>query len=315
MKTTVFIDGQHGTVGLRIREKLQLRSDIEVVEIPEELRKDSKARKQYINEADLVIFCLPDDAEKDSLPLIENSDTKVISTSTVFRTSEGWVYGLAELQPGQRELIQSTKRLANPGCYPTGFISILRPLISACIVPPDYPMSFWAITGYSGGGRKMIEEFEGAGPEKRKEIACRPKNLLLAHKHLPEMQKYSGLDYAPNFVPIVGDFYNGMLVHVPLINRLLLKQVTPDSVREILSQYYQSERFIRVISLEETRKIGDGFFAPSGVNGTNLVEILVSGNERNMVIVARLDNLGKGAATNAVQNMNLMLGYEESIGL
>lgn len=311
----VFIDGQYGTVGLKIREKLQTRVDIKIAEIPEDHRKDLRIRKEYINGADLVIFCLPDDAERDSISLVKNPNTKVISTSTVFRIAEGWTYGLAELHPGQRESIEASKRVANPGCYPTGFISILRPLISACVVSPDYPVCSYAITGYSGGGKKMIEEFESVEAEKRAEINCRPKNLLFAYKHLPEMKKYAGLAFVPNFVPIVGNFYNGMLVHVPLISRFFLQRITPDDIRDILSVYYRDEKFIKVMPLGDTVEIKDGFLSPLGANDTNFVEIFVFGNEENMMVVARLDNLGKGAAGNVIQNMNLMLGYEESLGL
>lgn len=312
---TVFIDGQYGTVGLTIMRKLKSRQDIQLLEIPEERRKDSAIRKEYINGADVVIFCLPDDAERESISIVENPDTKVISTSTVFRIANGWTYGLAELCSSQRESIKASKRITNPGCYPTGFILALKPLVSARIVPFDYPICSYAITGYSGGGKQMIEEFESVEPDRRAEISCRPKNLLLAHKHLPEMQKYTDLAFTPNFVPIVGNFYKGMLVFTPLVGRFFPKRIALNDIREILSAYYQNEKFIKVVSLEETGKIGDGFLSPLGANDTNLVEIFIFGNEERRMVVARLDNLEKGAAGNAIQNMNLMLGCEESLGL
>ncbi len=312
---TVFIDGQHGTVGLKIREKLQTRKDLRLVEIPEADRRDPRIRKEFINGVDLVIFCLPDEAEREAIYLVENQNTKVISTSTVFRTAEGWTYGLPELFSAQRQLIKVAKRVANPGCYPTGFISILRPLVFAGVVPANYPVTAYAITGYSGGGKKMIEEYEGAKTEDRAGISSRPKNLSLMHKHLPEMMKYANLNFMPNFLPIVGDFYQGMLVHVPLISRFLRLRVTPDEIRQTLAAYYHGEKFIKVMSQEATGEIQDGFLSPLGANGTNNVEIFVFGNTENMLVVARLDNLGKGAAGNTVQNMNLMLAEEESLGL
>jgi len=312
---TVFIDGQYGTVGLKIREILQFRTDIQLVEITEDCKKDPGIRKRYINEADLVVFCLPDEAERDSVLLVENPDTKVISTSTVFRTAKDWTYGLPELFSGQRELIRASARVTNPGCYPTGFILMLRPLISAGIIPIEYPVCSNAITGYSGGGKQMIESFRSVDAGKKEEISCRPKDLVLEHKHLPEMQKYTGLAFAPSFVPIVGDFYNGMLVFVPLLSRCLLKEVTPNDIHKILSVYYKRERFVKVVPPEDVTNIGNGFLSPLGANGTNFVEIFVSGNPERPIVIARLDNLVKGAAGNAVQNMNLMLGLKESLGL
>ncbi len=312
---TVFIDGQEGTTGLKIFDCLKERADIEFLEIPREKRKDVKTKTIYLNQADLVILCLPDHAARESVRLITNPSTKVIDTSTAHRISEEWVYGLPELSKDQREKIRTSFRVSNPGCYTTGFILALYPLIAQDIVPVDYPVTLYAITGYSGGGKKMISLYENYGMDKPDSISSRPKDLSLRHKHIPEMQKLIGLSHAPIFTPIVGNFFNGLLVLVPVFSRLLNKKLSAKDVRGILASYYASEPFVRVMPYESEVYLEDGLLSPTGCNGTNRVELFVFGHDRQILLVARLDNLGKGASGAAVQNMNLMFGFKETEGL
>ena len=314
MKHTVCIDGQHGTTGLKIHERLEGRDDLDVIEIPEAGRKDPAVRQRYLNEAEIVFLCLPDDAARESVSLIDNPAVRIIDASTAHRTQAGWVYGIPELNPGQRVLIGGAKRVSVPGCYATGFSLCLHPLVAGGIVPADYPVGSYAVTGYSGGGRKMIEDYE-AGSADPREICCRPKNLNLAHKHLPEMQKYGLLARPPQFIPIVGNFYQGMLVFIPLFLGLLASRTDTGSIRRRLEGYYAGEQFVRVVSAEETEAIGEGFLSPLACNGSNRLEIFIFARGEQVLLVARLDNLGKGASGAAVQNMNLMLGTEESEGL
>jgi len=314
MTAKIFIDGQHGTTGLEIHDRLAKRDDVTVLEIPVEARKDPRARSEYLNAADIVFLCLPDDAAREAVTLVTHSSTRVIDASTAHRVADGWVYGIPELNPGQRERIRRANRVCVPGCYASGFALCLHPLVAGGIVPPDYPVTSHAVTGYSGGGRQMIALYESPDQD-RQEIASRPKNLNLAHKHLPEMQKYGLLANPPLFFPVVGDFYRGMLVFVPLILRLLSRGTTAEQVRGYLEQYYAGERFVQVKPKHECEAIADGFLSPLGCNGTNRLEIFVFSRGDNALLVARLDNLGKGASGAAVQNMNLMLGIDEGSGL
>jgi N-acetyl-gamma-glutamyl-phosphate reductase len=309
----VFIDGQEGTTGLRIRERLAGRSDIELVEIDPARRKDTAERTRLLNAADLVILCLPDDAAREAVALITNPATRVIDASTAHRTGTGWVYGLPELSPEQRARIRSATRVTNPGCHATGFIVALYPLIAKGVVARDYPVVAYSLTGYSGGGKKLIAASEAHRQEDA--YACRPYALTLKHKHLPEMHAVTGLAHAPIFMPVVVDLYAGMIVTVPLTARLLSKKCAPADVHALLAEYYRGEPFVRVMPFASDANLDGGFLSPSACNDTNRLDLFVFGNEEQILVSARLDNLGKGASGAAVQNMNLMLGIDEARGL
>jgi N-acetyl-gamma-glutamyl-phosphate reductase len=311
---TVYVDGQHGTTGLEIINRLEARNDVELIRISHEKRRDASERKKLLNEADLVFLCLPDDAARDSVSLIKNPKTKIIDSSTAHRTAEDWVYGLPEIS-GQREKIFKSSRISNPGCYATGFILMLRPLIEKEAISPSYPVVTYSITGYSGGGKGMIADFENVDPEKLQEIICRPKNLQMGHKHLPEMQKMTFLENPPHFMPIVGKFYKGMLVFLPVFTENCPKGICGKRIHQILNDYYADEQFVKVMDLNNNEKLNDGFLSPLGCNDTNRVELFVYENKDQTLIAARLDNLGKGASGAAVQNMNILFGFEESLGL
>ncbi len=314
MKTKIFVDGQEGTTGLKIHEYLSLRSDVEVLKIDPEKRKDPAARAELINEADIVFLCLPDAAARESVSLVKNPKTRIIDTSTAFRTSDRWTYGLPELGEGQREKIRISERVANPGCHATGFILAVNPLVKKGILPVDYPVSCCSITGYSGGGRKLIERYETNAWKTDKRYP-RHYSLGLNHKHLPEMQMFSGLKYPPLFTPVVADFYNGMIVSVPIVTRLLPKSITAENVREVLADYYEEEPFVKVMPFGDVSSFEDGYFTPEACNGTNRLEIFVFGNDERILVAARFDNLGKGASGAAIQNLNIMLGVDETTGL
>jgi len=311
---TIFIDGQEGTTGLQIADRLQGRSDLELLSIDPDKRKDTNERQKLLNSADVAILCLPDAAARQAVELVTNPHTRIIDSSTAHRTAEGWVYGLPEIK-GQRDMIRDATRLSNPGCYATGFILLVRPLVDAGIIPADYPVVTNAITGYSGGGKPMIAAYRNIQAERKEEIACRPKNLDLVHKHLPEMTKMTGLANTPHFVPIVGDFYKGILAFVPIVPQLLHMPVAPEDIHQELFEYYRDELFVEVMPMNSEAQFEDGFLAPTGCNDTNRVEIFVFGNDERILVVSRLDNLGKGASGAAVQNMNIMLGLDEATGL
>ncbi len=311
----IFVDGQHGTTGIKIFEMLKNHEGIELIEIPEQDRKNSIEKSERYGRADLVILCLPDKASREAFSHLMHVKAKVIDSSTAFRVDTDWVYGLPELGKSSREKIKNAKWVTNPGCYSTGFLLALEPLVKSGVIPEDYPVTSYSITGYSGGGRTMISEFESYGEKRSMDVCCRPKNLDLKHKHLPEMKKYAHLKYNPSFIPIVGNFYNGMLVFLPIHSYLLPKKITPDDMRKILKENYEREPFISVISKEETDAIGSGFISPTALNGTNRVEIFVTGHKDQIMLISRLDNLGKGASGAAVQNMNIMLGFDELEGL
>jgi N-acetyl-gamma-glutamyl-phosphate reductase len=314
MKKSVFVDGQHGTTGLKIRERLSGRKDIQVIEIPEDKRRDPTARKKLINEADIVFLCLPDDAARESVSLITNDTVRVIDGSTAHRVAEGWVYGLPELKPGQRSLIKDSHRVSVPGCFAAGFILMLYPLIERGIVGDDYPISCHAVTGYSGGGRAMINEYERPGaPDYVKNP--RPYALGLNHKHVPEMTKYTGLKQPPIFTPTVVNVYAGEIVSMPLAAAHLKKRLGAGGVREILAEYYAGERFVKVMPYPADDFLKNGYLTFTDNNGTNNLEIFVFGGKDRILLSARYDNLGKGASGAAVQNMNIMLGIEETAGL
>ena len=306
----VFIDGQEGTTGLQIHQRLAARSDIELLAIAPEKRKDPEERKKLLNAADLVFLCLPDAAAREAVAMIEDGRTRVIDASTAHRTAEGWVYGFPELLAGQRARIKFAKRVADPGCHASGFLAAAAPLTELGILPKDYPVTCYSLTGYSGGGKKMIAQYEAEGKETAL-FSPRIYGTGLKHKHLPEMQAYSGLEHPPVFCPIVDDYYSGMATALMLHNRLLKGQPTAEDVCEILARYYEGETLVTVAPFDRE----GSFLAANALAGTDRMEISVSGHEGQTLIVARFDNLGKGASGAAVQNMNLMLGFRETEGL
>lgn len=304
----VFIDGSAGTTGLRIREMLGKREDISLIALPEQLRKDVAARRDAINGADAVFLCLPDDAAREAVELVENKNTVVIDASTAHRTSPGWAYGFPELSASHRAAIVNGKRIANPGCYASGFLALVYPLVAAGVLPKDYPLVCHAVSGYSGAGKKGIAEYEA---ENRPESYDTPRlyALTLSHKHLPEMQAVCGLTRTPVFNPYVCDYYCGMTVNVPLFSDLLAKKVSVADVKELLRAHYAGAHFV---TLGEEPS---GYVSANTLNGTNRMELLVNGNERQILLTARFDNLGKGASGAAIQNMNLALGLDECLSL
>ena len=313
MGTLAFVDGQEGTTGLRIHEYLAQRNDIEVLRIAADKRKDAVERARLLNAADVAFLCLPDAAAKEAAALVTNPDTCLIDASTAHRTAAGWAFGLPELAPSQRELIRASKRISNPGCHASAFILLLRPLIDAGLVPTGLPVSASSITGYSGGGKTMIEQYEG-GDDPRLN-SPRPYALGLGHKHVAEMAVHTGLTTRPIFMPVVGRFYKGLSVSVPLHLSQLRMNATPENVQTVLEQRYAGERFIRVMPLRDPAALSDGYFDVQGCNDTNRVDIFVFANATQVVLMARLDNLGKGASGAAVQTMNVHLGLDEAMGL
>lgn len=309
-KPKVYIDGKEGTTGLQIYERLGGRTDIELLLIDEDKRKDTEERKKFLNEADLVFLCLPDAAAVEAVSLIENPNTRVVDASTAHRTAEGWTYGFAELLPGQRQRVKFSRRVANPGCHATGFLSTVAPLVNLGILPTDYPVTCCSLTGYSGGGKKLIAEYED--PDRSQLLASpAPYAIGLKHKHIPEMQKLAGLDHAPVFLPVLGDIYRGMATSVMLQNRLLKGTPTAQDICEMLASYYGGQKLVKVAPFG-----GDGpRLYTSQLAGKDDLEITVSGHEDQTLLTAQFDNLGKGASGAAVQNMNLMLGFDEIEGL
>jgi len=305
MKPKIFIDGREGTTGLQIYDRLAGRADIELLYIDEAKRKDVTERKRLLNEADLVFLCLPDDAARESVSLIGNEKTRIIDASTAHRTNPDWVYGFAELSKQQREKIKAAKRVANPGCHATGIIASAYPLISLGIIPLDYPLTCISLTGYSGGGKTMINFYEN---EKTPEMyAPRMYGLDMSHKHLPEIIYMTGLTTPPVFCPIVDDYYSGMATTITLHNDRLNGKHTAESIRQKLEEYYAGESFVTV-----SPKLGSGMLESNWGINTDGMELTVSGNEKQTIVTARFDNLGKGAAGAAVQNMDIMLGEYKS---
>lgn len=313
MAVKVYIDGQEGTTGLKILERFEGRNDIELLKIDGEKRKDPAERKRLINSADFVFLCLPDAAAREAVSFVENNHVRIIDASTAHRTDPGWAYGFPELSPEHREKIRNSKRVANPGCYASGFISICYPLVKAGVLPQFYPVFAYATSGYSGAGKKAIAAYES--DDKPEELLSpRQYALDMNHKHLPEMQKISGLAYKPMFNPIVDNYYSGMVVSIPLQGRLLQKRFTPEQIRDVLYDNYKDSNFVEV-KPAGSECVPDGFLTSNGLSGTNRMEIYVFGDNDQMLLCSRLDNLGKGASGTAVQCLNIMMGIDETTGL
>ncbi len=309
----VFVDGQEGTTGLRIHEYLAQRDDVEVLKIDADKRKDPAERSRLLNAADVAFLCLPDAASREAAAMVSNPGTCLIDASTAHRTVAGWAFGLPELAPGQRELLRQSKRIANPGCHASAFILLARPLVDAGLLPRSLPVSATSITGYSGGGKSMIAQYEAGGDAKLK--SPRPYGLTLAHKHLPEMRAHTGLERAPLFMPVVGDFYKGLAVTIPLHLSQLAAGATAEKLHAALQARYAGEPFVQVKPLRDPAVLEGGFYDVQACNGTNRVDIHVFGNDSQVLLMACLDNLGKGASGAAVQSMNVHLGLEEGRGL
>ena len=306
----VYIDGQEGTTGLKILERFKNRTDIELLRIDEDKRKDNDERRKMINSSDFTFLCLPDAASIEAVAMADEN-VRIIDASTAHRTNPDWAYGFPELGKDFREKIARSNRVAVPGCYASGFASMVYPLVKLGILPADYPVSVHAVSGYSGARKKAIAVYEG---ENRPAEFDSPRQYALTqqHKHLPEMQKICGLEYAPTFNPLICDFFSGMVVSLPLHTRLLAKKYGADDVRKALSEYYAEEFFVKVMPEGEP---ADGFIGANNLSGTNQMEIFVNGNDDRLIICSRLDNLGKGASGAAVQCLNIMMGIDEKTGL
>jgi len=313
MSTLVFVDGQEGTTGLRIHEMLARRPDVEVLRIDADRRKDEAERARLLNAADVAFLCLPDQAAREAASLVNNPRTCLIDASTAHRTAPGWAFGLPELASGQRELLRAAKRIANPGCHASAFILLLRPLVDAGLVPTTLALSATSITGYSGGGKKMIEQYEAGGDARL--LSPRPYALNLAHKHLPEMVAHTGLAQAPVFLPVVASFYKGLAVTVPLHLNQLKPGTDGAMLHAALTERYRGERFVKVMPLSDPATLAEGFFDVQACNDSNRCELFVFANDHQVLLMSRLDNLGKGASGAAVQSMNVHLGLDEGLGL
>ena len=304
----VFIDGKEGTTGLKIYERLGDRKDISLLLLPEEMRKDRAARREMINAADVVFLCLPDAAAIEAVSLCDNDRVTIIDASTAHRTDPDWAYGFPELSETHRKKIAQSRRIAVPGCHASGFISLVYPLIVGGILPPDYPFVCHSVTGYSGGGKKMIAEYENAARSPELD-SPRQYGLSQKHKHLPEMTKVCGLLYPPVFNPIVSDYYSGMCVTVPIHTRLLAKKMGVEQLKSYFAEYYARQNFIKV--LDEV----PAYLAANPLAGANRMQICVDGNDERIVLASVFDNLGKGASGAAVQCMNISLGLDERTSL
>ncbi len=312
-KVKIFIDGSEGTTGLRIHERFAERDDVELLPISSELRKDKEERKKLINSSDITFLCLPDAAAEESVSLVENDHVKIIDTSTAHRTMEGWAYGFPELSKAHREAIATGNRIAVPGCYATGFISLVYPMVAEGLISADYPVSAFGISGYSGGGKKMIAAYEA---EEREDALLAPREYALsqAHKHLKEMKKIPGLKREPLFSPIVADYYSGMVVSVPVYTELMNKGKTPQEVWKYLAEFYAGSRFVRVMPFGAEEESAN-MLAGNAMSGRDSLRIYVTGNEDRILLSSQFDNLGKGASGAAIQCLNIALGCEETKGL
>lgn len=310
-KPVIYIDGKEGTTGLQIYDRLAGREDIELLLIDEDKRKDVGERKKLMNASDLVFLCLPDSAAEEAVGLVENPNTRIIDASTAHRTAPGWVYGFPELGGSQREAVRTARRVANPGCYATGFISLVAPLVRRGLLAVDARVTCHAVSGYTGGGKKAIAQYE-AGDRDAEFASPRHYALTLSHKHIPEMMRVCGLTRKPVFMPMICDFPQGMAVTVPLFLDTLEGNQSPDSLRRLFIDFYAGEQFVAV---QPSGAPADGFIGANHLAGTNDLQIFVCGNEEQVMLISCLDNLGKGASGAAVQNMNIMLGFPEGSGL
>ena len=317
MKKKVFVDGLTGTTGLKIHERLALYTELDLITIDYDKRRDPGERARCLNEADIVFLCLPDDAAREAVSLVTNPNTRIIDASTAHRISDDWTYGLPELSKEHRVAIQEGKRVSNPGCHATAFILSVYPLISRQIMPADYPITCQSLTGYSGGGKSLIDKYEQNDGSNNYAKAPRPYGLALNHKHLPEMTKQAGLKETPIFIPVLGNNYKGLAVMTPIHTKLLYKKMTAKNIHELISEHYHNERFVKVMPFADDSCLFDGAIDITACNDSNNAEVFVFGNDRkdSVVIVTRIDNLGKGASGAAIQNMNLMLGFEEGLHL
>ncbi|MCM1133369.1 MAG: N-acetyl-gamma-glutamyl-phosphate reductase [Ruminococcus flavefaciens] len=310
----VYIDGQEGTTGLKIMERFEGRNDIELIRISEEKRKDSAERARLINSADYVFLCLPDEASREAVSFVDNDHVRIIDASTAHRTNPDWAYGFPELSQAHRDKIKCSNRVAVPGCYASGFASIVYPLVKNNIIPDDYPVFAYATSGYSGAGKKAIAVYEG--DDKPFEFNS-PRQYALSqqHKHLPEMQAVSGLKYKPMFNPMVCDYFSGMVVSVPIQTRTLANPVTAEQVHEMYKKHYEGANMVEVMPLMSADEQKSFFLASNTLSGVNKLQVFVFGNDEQILLCARLDNLGKGASGAAVQCLNIMMGIDETTGL
>lgn len=310
MKPKIYIDGQAGTTGLQIMDRLTKRDDIELLLIDDDKRHDDAERKRLMDAADLIFLCLPDKAAVEAVALAQGSGCKIIDASTAHRTNPDWVYGFSELSAQQKEDIKNAVYVANPGCHATGLISSTAPLVRCGILPKDYPLTCYSLTGYSGGGKKMIADYESEGRDPKLD-SPRIYGLTLQHKHIPEMTKVCGLDYAPVFCPVVDNYYKGMATSILLQNRLLNGSPTTADIHKALSEHYADSALVSVAKLG----YDEPMIAANTMAGKDTLTLIVCGNDEQTTVTALFDNLGKGASGAAVQNMNLMLGFEETAGL
>lgn len=316
MRPKLYIDGQAGTTALRIRDWLQGRDDLDLVVLPEELRKDPAARQKALREATIVLLCLPDDAAKESASWLADSTVRILDASTAHRVTDGWAYGLPELMTGQRERIARAKRVANPGCYASAVILLMRPLVDAGLVAPDTTFSIHALSGYSGGGRSMIERWEDSKQGLRQLPHEAPYSITKLHKHIPEIMRYGRLSIEPQFLPAVGPFQCGMRVQIMIPATALPKSGTGKAMWETLVSRYENEPFVKVEPLTDLSEADEFTFDPQAHNDTNRISLRVLPHvSGHVLLTARLDNLGKGAAGVAIQCLNLMLGVPEITGL
>lgn len=314
MSVKVYVDGQAGTTGLKIIDRLNGRSDIELLKIADEDRHNNDARRAMMEQAEFTFLCLPDAASIEAVALAEGTNTRILDASTAHRTNPAWSYGFPELSPEFREKITNSARVAVPGCYASGFLSLLHPLVKSGLIPADFPVFAYATSGYSGAGKNAIAVYEG--DDKPEEFGS-PRQYALSqhHKHLPEMQKFAGLTHAPMFNPIVCDYYSGMVVSVPIQTRMLDKKITLAEVNAMYRGHYADAKLVEVNSLMTDEEQGKFFLASNTLSGQNKLEIFTFGNDEQILLCARLDNLGKGASGAAVQNLNIMMGIDETTGL
>lgn len=314
MSVKIYIDGQEGTTGLKISERFKNRNDVEILRISEEKRKDSAERAKFINMSDYTFLCLPDSASREAVSFVDNDHVRIIDASTAHRTNPAWAYGFPELSQAHRDKIKNSNRVAVPGCYASGFASIVYPLVKNGIIPDDFPVFAYATSGYSGAGKKAIAVYES---DEKPEEYNSPRQYALSqeHKHLPEMQAVSGLKYKPMFNPLICDYYSGMVVSVPIQSRQLDKNITAEKIHEMYMKHYENARLVEVMPFMTKEEQKTFFLASNTLSGLNKMQVFVFGNDEQILLCSRLDNLGKGASGAAVQCLNIMMGIDETTGL